>query len=129
MLQTARLLIFEGEADGILDRCTARLYLIDESRISLGFLLPGISLRLFPASGASGFADRFTVGQNATEPFRAAATPPLGVVSMIAIGGMTGVDVEHGSQPPYKEVNSIGGSKLVQLLRAARKLMIPKIIK
>src|SRR5260370_36181118 len=103
MLQTARLLIFEAHADGILDRCTARLYLIDESRISLGFLLPGISLRLFPASGASGFADRFTVGQNATEPFSAAATPPLGVASMIAIAGMAGVGGAQWNHPPGKQ--------------------------
>jgi hypothetical protein len=129
MLQTARLLIFETHADSIFDSCAARLYLVDASRGSVRILLPGISLRLFPASCASGLADRFTVGQNTTEPFRAAAAPPLSVVSVIAIGGMTGVDVEHGSQPPCKEVNSRDGTKLVQLPCTARKLMIPQRIK
>ena len=34
---------------------------------------------------------------------RSHAAPPLRVVGVIAIGGMTGIDVEHGSQPPYKK--------------------------
>jgi hypothetical protein len=29
---------------------------------------------------------------------------------VVAIAGMAGVDVEHGSQPPYKEVSSGGGT-------------------
>jgi hypothetical protein len=43
---------------------------------------------------------------------------------MIAIGGMTSIDVEHRSQPPYKEVNSGGGTKLVQLTCTACKCLI-----
>jgi hypothetical protein len=34
---------------------------------------------------------------------RSHEAPPLRVVDVIAIGGMTGIDVEHGSQPPYKK--------------------------
>jgi signal transduction histidine kinase len=41
-----------------------------------------------------------------------------------AIGGVTGVDMEHRNQPPYKEVNSGGGTKLVQLTHTACKCFI-----
>jgi hypothetical protein len=66
------------------------------------------------------------MGQNTTEPFWTTAAPPLRVVGVIAIAGIMGVNVEHGSQPPFKEINSGGGTKLVQFGCTSCKSMIYK---
>ena len=126
VLQPASLFIFEEHADRIFDGRTTGLRLINASGVGLGFLLAGVSFRLLPASSAGRLADGLSIGQDAPEPFGAAATPPLGIVCMSAVGGVTGIDMEHRNQPPYKEVNSGGGTKLVQFVRAACKSLIYK---
>jgi hypothetical protein len=124
VLQTTSFFVFEEHPNRIFNGRTTRLRLIDAGGVGLSFLLAGISFRLLPASRAGRLADGFSIGQDATEPFGAAAAPPLGIVCVAAIGGVTGIDMEHRSQPPYKEVNSGGGTKLVQFVRTACKSMI-----
>ena len=117
VLQPASLFIFEEHADRIFDGSTKGLRLIDSSGVGLSFLLASVSLRLLPASSAGRFADSLSIGRDAAEPDGAAAAPPLGVVGMAAVGGVAGIDMQHRDQPPYKEVNSGGGTKLVQFVQ------------
>ena len=122
-LQPTSLFVLQEHANRIFDSRTTGLHLIDAGRIRLGFLLTGVSLDLFPASRSGRLTNGFSIGQDATEPFRTTTAPSLRIVIVIAIGGMTGVDVEHETQPPYKEVNSGGGTKLAQFAYAACKHM------
>ncbi|MGC1363841.1 MAG: hypothetical protein WA419_14580 [Silvibacterium sp.] len=68
---------------------TTWLRLLDTSGVGFSFLLAGVSFRLLPASSAARLADGLSIGQDAPEPFGAAATPPLGIVCVAAIGGVT----------------------------------------
>jgi hypothetical protein len=52
VLQPTSLFVLQEHANRIFDGRATGLHLIDAGRISLGFLLPGISLRQFPASRA-----------------------------------------------------------------------------
>ncbi len=108
-----------------------RLNLIHASRVGFNFLLPSIALGLLPASCSGSLSDGLSIGQNAPEPFGAAAAPSLRVVSTIAIGGMTSVDVEHGANLRTKRltVNSGGGTRLVQFTYTACKYLTLKGIK
>lgn len=107
MLQTPRLLIFETCADGIFHRGPPNLDLIDASGVGLGFLLAGVSFRLLPASCAGRLADRFAIRQDTSEPFGAAAPPPLSVVSVAAVGGVAGIDVQHRNRPPIRRLTLV----------------------
>ena len=100
VLQPASLFVFEEHADRIFNGRMTGLRLIDASGVGLSFLLAGLSFRLLPAARAGRLADRFAVRQDSPEPFGTAAAPPLGVVGVAAVGGVTSIDMEHRNQPP-----------------------------